>query len=235
MRIVGLKTAALAAVLLLAFGGAAEAQRTGTRMGKNAGEADIPKAMRIMAECTVGRRAKMVHSWFNTLPGSVEEDRIFSRELGDLGLCLDDRMLVVDGKTIEVKVGMVRLPLALAMARRELRLNSSLPSVSKDSPWFAPKLVGLDKSAEVDRLALGLQDFGHCVAASDWGNARALVLSEEGTAQQKDAVAALKPVLGPCLQSDVQIKLTPSNLRSALAEPMVHVLASAGGSTTASK
>jgi hypothetical protein len=235
MRIAGSKTAALAALFLLVLGSAAEAQRTGTRMGKNASEVDIPKAMRIMAECTVGRRPKMVRSWFNTLPGSVEEDRIFSRELGDLGLCLGDRLLVVDGKTIEVKVGMVRLPLALAMARRELHLSSSVPSVSGDSPWFAPKLIGLDKSAEVDRLALGLQDFGHCVAASDWINARGLVLSEEGSAEQKVAVAALKPFLGPCLQSDVQITLTPSNLRSALAEPMVHMLASAGGSTTASK
>jgi hypothetical protein len=144
-------------------------------------------------------------------------------------------MLVVAGKTIEVKVGMVRLPLALAMARRQLRLTSAIPAVEKDIPWFAPKLAGLDRNAEVDRLALGLQDFGHCVAASDWANARALILSEEGSAEQKQAVSALVPVLGPCLQSDVEMQLTPANLRSAIAEPMIHMLAKPSDITTASK
>jgi hypothetical protein len=235
MRFAVIKTAALAAVLTLALVSPAEAQRTGTRMGKNAGAPDIPAAMRIMAECTVARRGTMVRSWLDTLPGSVEEDRIFTRNLDDLGLCFDDDMLVVDGKTIVVKVGMVRYPLALAMARRQLRVNSTVPALAKDSPWFAPKLVGLDKSAAVDRLALGMQDFGHCVAVSDWAAARALVLSEEGSTEQKAAVAALFPVLGPCLPSDVQIKLTPANLRSAVAEPMVHMLASSSSSTTASK
>ena len=130
---------------------------------------------------------------------------------------------------------MVRFPLALAMARRQLRLNSAVPAVAKDIPWFAPMLAGLEKNAKVDRVALGLQDFGHCVAASDWANARALVLSEEGSPEQKRAVAALMPILGPCLQSEVQIKLTPANLRIAVAEPMVHMLASSSGSTTASR
>jgi hypothetical protein len=230
-----MKAAALAAVLTLALTSPAEAQRTGTRVGKNAGTADMPKAMRIMAECTVDRRAPMVRSWFDTLPGSAEENRIFTKALDDLGLCFDHEMLVVDGKAIEVKVGMVRFPLALAMARRQLRLNSAVPAVAKDIPWFAPMLAGLEKNAKVDRVALGLQDFGHCVAASDWANARALVLSEEGSPEQKRAVAALMPILGPCLQSEVQIKLTPANLRIAVAEPMVHMLASSSGLTTASR
>lgn len=233
MRKVYRKAAAAAVVFLLGVAAPAEAQHIGTRLGKNVEKADLPKAMQIMAECTIKRREPMVRSWFNTLPGSVEEERIFDKELGDLALCLDDRLLVVDGRTIVVEVGMVRAPLALALARRELRSNPAVPAVSKDAPWFALKLAGLTEDAPVDRLSLGLQDFGHCVAVSDWANARALILSAEGSAEQGQAVTALVPALGPCLQNDVELKLTPANLRRALAEPMVHMLANAGRSVAA--
>lgn len=227
-RFAGIKLAAIAAVVGLLLASPADAQRTGSRFGKNATEQDLPKAMRLMAECTVERRAGMVRSWFDTLPGTVEEDRILTNEVSDLALCFDDRMLVVDGRTIVVKAKMVRFPLALAMARRQLRSTSAAPTIDKDLPWFAPKLASLNKDAVLDRTALGLQDFGHCVAASDWANARALVLSEEGSPEQASAITALTPVLGPCLQSDVRIKLTAANLRNALAEPMVHALGSGG-------
>lgn len=229
------KAAASAAAVMLTIAAPAQAQHIGTRLGKNVEKADIPKAMQIMADCTIKRREPMVRSWFNTLPGSVEEDRIFDKELGDLGLCLDDRLLVVDGKTLEVTASMVRGPLALAIARRELRPDPATPTASKDVPWFTPKLAVLAENAPVDRLMLGLYDFGHCVAVTDWPNARNLVLSAEGSAEQKQAVSALMPALGPCLQNDIELKLTPANLRRALAEPMVHMLASAGGSTTAAK
>jgi hypothetical protein len=235
VRLFNWKAAASAAILALTIAAPAHAQHIGTRLGKNVEKADLPKAMQIMAECTVKRREPMVRSWLNTLPGSVEEDRIFEKELGDLALCLDDRLLVVDGKTIEVEVGMVRGPLALAMARRELRPNPAAPAASKDAPWFAPKLAGVTESTPVDRLMLGLQDFGHCVAVSDWTNARALILSVEGSAEQTQAVNALVPALGPCLQNDVELKLTPANLRRALAEPMVHMLANASGTATAAR
>ncbi len=229
------KAAASAAVVMLTIAAPAQAQHTGTRLGKNIEKPDIPKAMQIMADCTIKRREPLVRSWFNTLPGSVEEDRIFDRELGDLGLCLDDRLLVVDGKTLEVTASMVRGPLALAFARRELRPNPAAPAASKDVPWFTPKLAVLAENAPVDRVMLGLYDFGHCVAVTDWPNARNLVLSAEGSAEQKEAVSALMPALSPCLQNDIELKLTPANLRRALAEPMVHMLASAAGSVTAAR
>ena len=225
--------AAAAVVLALGVAAPAEAQHTGTRLGKNVEKADLPKAMQIMAECTIKRREPMVRSWFNTLPGSVEEERIFDQELGDLGLCLDDRLLVVDGKTIEVKASMVRAPLALALARRGLRSNPAVPAASRDAPWFALKLAGLTENAPVDRLSLGLQDFGHCVAVSDWANARALILSAEGSAEQGQAIDALLPALGPCLQNGIELKLTPTNLRRAVAEPMVHMLANADSAVAA--
>lgn len=235
MRWVKWKAAVLAAMLAFGFSGAAEAQHTGTRLGKNIETRDLPKAMQVMAECAIRRREPMVRSWLNTLPGSVEEDRLFDKELGDLGLCLDDRLLVVDGQTIVAEARMIRGPFALALARRELKANAAPPTVAKDTPWFTAKLASLTANAAIDRLSLGLQDFGHCVAATDWSNARALVLSAESSPEQKQAMAGLMPSLGPCLSSDVELKLTPANLRTALAEPMVHILAGAGGSITASR
>lgn len=229
------KAAALAVVLAFGAAGTAQAQHTGTRIGKNVEVRDLPKAMQVMAECAIKRREPMVRSWLNTLPGSAEEDRLFEKELGDLGICLDDRLLVSDGKTIIAKSGMVRAPLALALARRELSANAAAPTVAKDTPWFTPKLASLTDNAQIDRLMLGLQDFGHCVAASDWANARALVLSAESSPEQKQAMTRLIPSLGPCLPTDVELKLTPTNLRTALAEPMVHMLATARNSTTASR
>jgi hypothetical protein len=193
-------------------------------MGKNLQAEDLPKAMRLMAECAVARRAGMVRSWLGTLPGSDEEERIFDQQLGDLGLCLNDDQLVADGKTLEVRPAIIRNPLALAMARQQLRRSTVAPVISKDNVWFATRLAALGPDGAINRNALGLQDFGHCVAASDWSNARALILSEEGSVEQKNSVSALIPSLGPCLPTNVQIKLTPQNLRVALAEPMVHIL-----------
>lgn len=228
-------SAVLAIVLIVGLASPAAAQRTGSRMGKNATADDLPKAMRIMADCIAGKRNNMLRQFFGTLPGSAEESRIIDGELGDLGLCLEDRMLVLDGKQVVVTPRMIRFPFALAKARRDLRATAIAPAMNKDQAWFAAQLATLDKSAPVDRVALGLQDFGHCVAATDWVNARALVLSEEGSAEQKAAVAALTPVLGPCLPSDVQIKLNAANLRSALAEPMVHALQSGTSGVTATR
>jgi hypothetical protein len=148
--------AGLGLLLVAAVTDPALAQRTGSRMGRDAGTNDVPKAMRIMAECMAGKRRNMLRQWFDTLPGTAEEDRIFDRELGDMGLCLEDRMLVVDGKTIVVTARMVRYPLALAKARRELRLGGVVPAMNKDQSWFAPRLASLAAGAPVDRVALDL-------------------------------------------------------------------------------
>ena len=225
-------TLSIAALSLVFSALPVAAQMTGSRFGKNAGKKDIPALMRLMAECIVTRRHELVVTWFNTLPGSVEEDRLLTTQLGDFGLCLEDRLLVMgDFSELSVTPKSVRFPLALAMARKQLGKAKDLPVIPKGSdPWFTTKLAQVTGASKVDRGQLAFQDFGHCVALADWVGARMLVLAEPKTKAEAAAINQLKPVLGPCLDQNAKINLTAANLRTALAEPMVHILLAGSGS-----
>ncbi len=231
MRSLSRMTVLIAAVLLAVPTTPAAAQMSGTRIGKNVDrKADVPALMRIMAECMIKRRQPMVRNWLDTLPGSAEESKLLTSQLGDLGVCLDDSQLVMGGGTeLLVTPKTVRYPLALAMARQHLSRNTVAPVVAKDSdPWFLTKLAAVADPSRVDRAQLIFQDFGHCVALADWEGARQMILTDAGSTAEKAALGRLAPVLGPCLDQDAKIKLTPNNLRTALAEPMVHIFLTAG-------
>ena len=232
MRSLSRLTCLIAACALLVPAMPAAAQMTGSRIGKNAGVKDVPALMRLMAECIVARRQGMVRDWLVTLPGSDEEDRLLTKQLGDFGLCLEDRELVMgNASELVVTPKSVRFPLALALARKQLRKGPAMPEVAKaGEPWFTAKLAKVTDIKQVDRVQLALQDFGHCVATANWSGSSMLVLAETGSPQEQAAVTQLIPVLGPCLDQNAKINLNAANLRTAVAEPMAHILMASSGS-----
>jgi hypothetical protein len=222
---------ALAVASLLFMPDPALAQRTGSRIGKNADAKDVGKLTQLLAECMVDRRSKMVRTWFDELPGTASEFKFIQRQEGDLSVCLDDDELVFAGsREMVFSPKSLRYPFALAYARKSLREVEGEPNgLNPDSsPWFMAPYAALPAGSEIDKVSLVLQDFGHCVASSNWQGSRAFLLSDAGSDQERAAVKALASSLGPCLQEGSEIKLTPQNLRVALAEPMVHILSGVG-------
>lgn len=216
---------------LMLTSAASFAQNTGTRIGKDADVRDVAKLTRLLAECVVERRPSMVRNWLKELPGTVAEARYIERQEGDLGICLEDKQLVFAGaREMVYTPKSLRNPIALAFARQRLRKNAAPPAgLSADSmPWFTQPLAALPADSRLDKVALAFQDFGHCVASTNWAGSRSLLLSEAGTAEERAAVQVLAPSLGPCLDQNAKIKLTPANLRIALAEPMLHIMLGAG-------
>jgi hypothetical protein len=207
----------------------AEAQRTGSRIGHTAEHAspkDAAAAIQIMANCLGDRRPDFARRWLRLLPGTREERELILAEEPDLSICMDDPLLVMDGKELRLQPHTLRLPTARAMVRKMLsRAPRQSPLPPQSDPWFLPQLAALPAGAGVDRAALGFQDFGHCVAVNSWPASIALLASEPDSPAQAAAIRQLMPVLGPCLSDDVKITLTPANLRDVLAEPVYHILA----------
>jgi len=220
----------LAVVALFAAASSASAQRTGTRIGRDATPEDAAAAMEILADCTVDRRADFVRKWFDLLPGTPGEFRLLKSQEADLSACMESNVLVMDGKRLEFKAASMRYPVAAAWGRRHLAEGpAGSPAPVTSDPWFLARMKELPAGASLDRAALVLQDFGHCVAVHEWAGARALLLSKPGSFEQREAIAKLTPVLGPCLSENVEIALTPENLRRVLAEPVYHIVTASAG------
>ena len=215
-------TACLVMAAAPAFG-----QRVGTRLGRDATAEDASEALDIVAECSFERRPAFARKLLSTLPGSPEESKAFQREVDDLGMvCMDNDRLVMDGMQLRFKAHLMRWRFALLAIRGEWlkQWPASLPQAKDKDPWFMPALSALPAGAEVNRAVLTLQDFGHCVAVSDWDGTRKFLSASDGSPEEKAAVKQLLPVLGPCLSKDVSLKLTPNTLRTTLAEPVYHIL-----------
>jgi hypothetical protein len=204
------------------------AQRTGTRLGKDAAKEDAAAAMQLLADCTVTRRPDLVEKWFRTLPGTPRERELLHKASEDLSACFDSDMLVMDGKELAFKPRVMRYPVAAAWVRRHMAKSPiEAPEAADPDPWFVTELNALPADAPVDRANLMLQDFGHCVSLREWGGTRALLLSKPGSSEQKAAVEKLVPVLGDCLSQDAKITLNPDNLRKVMAEPVYHIVTAA--------
>lgn len=234
MRRVIRKGAIICAVAVAASGLASSpalAQWTGTRIGQNARPKDVGKLTDILAECLVQRRPKMVRDWSNLLPGTESEYRFIRGQEGDLDLCLhDDKLVFAGDREMVFEPRAVRNPVALAFARRHLRDIEATPNgLNPDSsPWFTESYTALPDGTAVDEMALALQGFGHCVASSNWQGSRTFILAKPGSAEERSAIGALTPNLGPCIDQKAKMELTTSILRRALAEPIAHILIASG-------
>jgi hypothetical protein len=166
----------------------------------------------------------LIARWFQLLPGTPEEYGLLKREEGDMALCTENNLLVLDGKLIQFDATAVRLPVARAAVLLSLKGGpEKSPAPADSDPWFVPMLDGLARNAQVNKPYLTLLDFGHCVAVHDWAGSIAFLRAKPDSAQESDAARHLAPVLGPCLPADSRIGLTPARLRDALSEPVLHL------------
>jgi len=232
-RFPALIAAAVAALLVAA---PAEAQRAGTRIGRNASARDAPAAMQLVADCLAARRADMVTRVLHTLPGSREEGAILVAQEPDIGVCMESDMLVLDGKSLRFSARAIRTPMAYALLRRMPGgVPSKKPALAAAEPWFLAPFNALPAGSMVSKDHLNLLDFGHCVALAQWAGTRQLLAAAPDSLQEKAAITSLTPVLGGCLVEGMTVSITPRVLRDALAEPVYHLLADTPRQTAAAK
>jgi hypothetical protein len=224
---------ALAVLLILSFVAPSDAfaQRTGSRMGRNAvnGRRDAYTLIAIIGTCLAERRPALVRRWFGLLPGSREEAALLDSQGDDLGVCMsDDQLILGDGRILTYTPRRLRVSTALAMARRGLSDAPAQSPLSRDSdPWFVAPLASLASGSTIDRASILGQEFGHCLVVTDWASARALLAARDGSRDERSAFHALIPVLGGCLPQGMQIGADAKGVREFIAEPFYHAIASA--------
>ena len=224
---------ALAALLICSFVAptVALAQRTGSHLGRNAvnGRRDAYTLIGIIGTCLAERRPELVRRWFRLLPGSREEAALLDSQEDDLAICMsDDQLILGDGRILTYTPRRLRVSTAMAMARRGLsHAPAQSPAGPDTDPWFVAPLAGLASGSTIDRGSILGQEFGHCLAVTDWSGSRALLAARVGSREERTAFQGLVPILGSCLPQGMQIEADAKAVREFLAEPFYHLVASA--------
>ena len=203
------------------------AQRTGTRMGRNAVKADAETVSAMIAACMVKRRGAIVERILATLPGSNEEDRLMISNEGTFGICMSDDKLVADGRTLYFDPQGLRLHLGVAAARARVAASTGPNAVAAASaPWFVAPMakVKADERKRIDQSMLALMEMGDCLLTRETAGAVELVQSETSTPDQGKAMRKLVPHLSACLSAGQEIEITPDVVRFAIAEPLYNRL-----------
>jgi hypothetical protein len=207
----------------------ASSQRTGSRIGKTAGVGDGRDALRLIADCVVGKRPNLTAQWLDVSPGSTQEGKLLDANNALFSDCMTSDRLVLDGMELKFKRSMLRRPIAASAIRLRLRGKPTPPLPAVTAPWYESHALMVSAGSGVDSNALALQAFGHCVALARWDSSVALLKSQIDSREETAALAQIIPALGPCLPAKETIKVRRDMIRDILAEPVYHLLTAANG------
>jgi len=213
--------------------GPVAAQRTGSRIGHDAGPKDGAVALRVMTECFVDKRGSMSRRWLDTTPDGSERKLVLA-ENQSMSDCMSGDRLVMYGRSLRFPIDAMRRELAVAMVRHMLRRHdvSFVAPPADTKPWYMGLLAAMPKDTPANRVALGFEDFGHCVALRQWDDSVALVRTEVGSEAEKVAFRTLIPALAPCVTADQTTHINAVMVREAVAEPIYHIVAARDTSGT---
>ncbi len=179
------------------------------------------KPGRIAAECTVEQDHGNVAALLRTLPGSPEESRA-ARKLAEIFAACGAE-LNISAYSQGLYNG--RADLAAAAAAHALgRQAPSFPAAPL-APWYKSAIAGRSPGSGYDPVSLGMQEFGTCVVGAAGDASARLVRSSAGSAEERDAIGAIKPVLAGCVVQGQPMHMTLDQLRLLVAEPVYHVVA----------
>ncbi|MBV9842462.1 MAG: hypothetical protein JOY99_13190 [Sphingomonadaceae bacterium] len=167
---------------------------------------------RRVATCIAASATPPLYAWLDTLPGSEQDGPLATRF--SLAACMD-KAPGAWGRFGARDAEFRMLVTEALVARRLAGLPAASPVKPGNARWYDAKLAALPSGATVDRDALALDDFGTCVAESDWAASVALLRSPSGSPAEKAAVATLTPKLAPC--TALQVAMDRSTLRLIVA------------------
>lgn len=190
---------------------------------------DLPLRRRV-AGCIAATPTRPLVEWLDTLPGSSQDAPLASHF--SLAACMAKQK--GGWARFGARDGQFRLLVAEALvSRRVSTLPAASPAQPGAAPWFAAKLARLPAGAPVDRESLALDDFGTCIAQSDWSNAVAMLRAPSNSPGEKAAVARLAPKLAPC--TSLQLKMDRPTLRLIVASGIYHLAVAPALTASASR
>ncbi|MGC1269340.1 MAG: hypothetical protein WA842_01955 [Croceibacterium sp.] len=115
----------------------------------------------------------------------------------------------------------VNLSYGASSMRRWMLQGAYLRKYAKGPTWIVPDNVVEERTyplSATNQSVRWAMDVGDCVVATDPYLADFFFRTATGSAEEKEAVQALVPVLGPCVTEGMQVKLTPDLLREWIGE-----------------
>lgn len=210
---------ALALVLLLATSALAVPSKP---MG------DLSKPMTDeTAECIIRQDPELIASWFNTLPGSSEEQKIVARRETGFARCFRTNLSRMRDWVPEydypgLRVGLLRF----LLKNRIVGVPEKAPAGLSRANWFVSEAI----SGSGERASVIANDLGFCLARTDWPTVRAAVLSVEGSIREANALKKLIPLIGGCIPPGAKLRMDLPRVRAILEETAYHAV---GGVTAA--
>ncbi|HEX8302287.1 hypothetical protein [Sphingomonas sp.] len=174
-------------------------------------QASADTAMSI-ATCVADSEPRGVRKLLSTLPGSDDEARASRKLAVAYDACRG---------TVWYDFADARALLAVAI----MAGSANRPGSVAASPWYASAISGRSVGVDYSAAEVARQQYGTCIAAAAPSASAQLVMAAPGSAEERAAIGALKPVLGGCIVQGQTVKLTASNLRLMLAEPLYHATA----------
>lgn len=215
----------VAAMILLLFSMPAHAQVAGSRLTKYAEPADAAKSFKIWIECVAGLDAKWARGVLETLPSTDAETTQFAKREGVDDRCLVDSRLRMDGRMLTFSSESMRGELARVYVMTDRFARGEHQRIAgAATSWLSDGLAALPNGTKYDRSALVAYQFAACLADDYWAEARALVGTARGTAEEKAAMSALAPKFEFCLAPGATMSFTLPILRLYLAEAVYHSL-----------
>lgn len=194
---------------------------TGSRLGERLkpghprADPDAVRTGHRLAACLYLKRTAEVVRFLNTV--SDEESRRYARTLSRSIECSSVTLADPDfvegtavGTSSDIWRGMLA-EAALGKMGHDIALEALPTSVDYRRDWFA--VTG--RPAAVDEMAV-------CTADRDPAGVRALMATTPEAPEERVAVQALSPTLGPCLPQGATLKANRLSLRAALAEALYH-------------
>lgn len=201
---------------------------------------DGEESMRLVAECAERNVPRMVNAYIATMPGSREEDRIYTVLEDRLRRCILPKFggLSFGGESL-------RAALAGAVYRHEFPADPDFSRAGETS--LPPAWADFVKSAmsnrrdyynDAARRLILLQDIGDCLVDANAPAASRLVRSPSLSAGERAAFEELGSRVGPCLPNGVTFRVGAGPLRAYVAEGLLRkaraAAARSGGASSSS-
>ena len=172
------------------------------------------------ASCVVSAEPARVRILLATLPGSPAETRAARRLEPTFNACSENAYRLTAGRR---GAGLFNGRADLAAEMAVVAADTGRTPAGGGGAWYLTLAKAAPKDG-YDQFLLGVQEFGACVVGADAGNALKLVRSAPGSHDEVEAVAAMRPTLGPCVVQGTKLNFTRDELRLAVAEPLYHAL-----------
>lgn len=168
------------------------------------------------AECLIRRHPMFVKTWTTTLPATEAEKKVTRPAEAYFTSCFANWP---NAYASTWNFQAIRQRLINELLRSRLAtLSETAPAGLNRAAWY-PADQARDPQAAPALLANGL---GFCLARADWPTARALVISEEGSNEEKSMLRKLVPMIAGCIPPGQKLTLDTDRLRSIMIETVYH-------------